>query len=94
MALSNDPLYQATVEIRISVYGHSDIWFGYFTIRQLTWQGDKEAVKYLIKHDPTFLEVYQQFIKERMLERKLSLYEKTAAITTAPVGAFGLTTRR
>jgi hypothetical protein len=86
MARSDDPIYQTTVAIRLAVYGHTDIWFGYFTLRKLTWHGDKEAVKYLLKHAPAFLEVYQQFIKETALGPKLVWYEKAAAIATAPLG--------
>ncbi|MFN8493341.1 MAG: nucleotidyltransferase domain-containing protein [Caldilineaceae bacterium] len=86
MAQARDDLYQTTVGIRMAVYGHTDIWFGYFTIRKLAWRGDKEAVKYLMQFDPTFLTVYQQLINETALAPKLLLYEKAAALATAPLG--------
>lgn len=86
MFQSTDPLYRQTVAIRLAVYGQSDIWFGYFSIRKLAWSGDKPAVKYLLTHDPTFLAVYQQFIEETDLAQKLALYAEVAALATAPAG--------
>lgn len=81
-----DPLYQTTARIRMAVYGHTDIWFGYFTIRRLAWEGDKAAARYLQQHDPAFLEAYQQFISTSSLEQKLLSYEQAARLATAPFG--------
>ena len=86
MAQAKDDLYQTTVAIRMAVYGHMDVWFGYFTVRKLVWRGDKDAVKYLEQFDPTFLTLYQEFIQETALAQKLLLYEKVAAVATAPMG--------
>lgn len=86
MMVSNDPMYRQAVEIRMAVYGHSDIWFGYFTIRKLEWQGDKAAIRYLSDHDPEFLMAYQQFIKTTDVRAKFSIYERLVSMTTAPAG--------
>jgi hypothetical protein len=34
---SDDPLYLAVADIRMAVYGHVDLWFGYFAIRGQPW---------------------------------------------------------
>lgn len=86
MAASADPLYQTALDIRIAVYGAQDLWFSYFTIRRLPWQGDKEAVRYLTEHDPDCLHCYEQFLWETGRGRKLELYAAAAALVTAPLG--------
>ncbi len=70
----------------MAVYGHMDIWFGYFTIRKMTLLGDKAACQYLDREDPAFLQIYQQFLSTSDREEKLVLYEKAAALATAPLG--------
>jgi hypothetical protein len=86
MVQSTDPLYRQTVAIRLAVYGHADIWYGYFTLRKLPWSGDKPAVQYLRTHDPAFLALYEQFIQTADLNQKMTLYAQIAALTTAPLG--------
>jgi hypothetical protein len=83
---AKDTLYQTTARIRMAVYGHTDLWFGYFTIRRRTWDGDKAAVRYLLQNDPASLEAYQQFIRAIALEQKLVHYEQAALSATAPFG--------
>src|SRR5919109_3924452 len=86
MSQAQDSLYRDTVQIRIAAYGAGDIWFGYFMMRKLPWQGDKAAIQYLRHHDHAFLERYQQFIQENNLEQKLQLYEQVAAQAASPLG--------
>ena len=86
MAASADPLYRATAGLRMAVYGHSDIWFGYFTLRRLCWRGDKAAIAYLREHDPAFLAAFQRFVAEPSFDAKLDLYGQAAALATAPAG--------
>ena len=86
MLQSPDEIYRQTVEIRMAVYGHMDIWFGYFTMRKLAWDGDKWAVRYLNEHDPAFLTSYRQFVRENDRERKFAHYEQAAAMATLPLG--------
>ena len=69
-------LYRIAVTVRMAVYGHSDTWFGYFTLRKIPWCGDKAAVNYLLHHDPSFLEEYQQFIFAQLLNKNLTSTEK------------------
>lgn len=86
MAQDADLLYQTTARIRMAVYGHTDLWFGYFAIRRMAWDGDKAAVRYLQQNDPLFLEVYEQFVVAAALEQKLLYYEQAARIAAAPLG--------
>jgi len=86
MAHDADPLYQTTARIRMAVYGHTDVWFGYFAIRRMAWDGDKAAVRYLQQNDPLFLEVYEQFVAAATPEQKLLCYEQAARIAAAPLG--------
>jgi hypothetical protein len=83
---ASDPHYQMTVSIRMAVYGHTDLWFGYFTIRKIATEGDKGAIRYLLTHDTPFLEAYQQFISTSSIEQKLEHYQRAARMVTAPLG--------
>ena len=65
----------------------SDLLTTYFLIRQVPWQGGKEAIRYLMSHDPDYFEVFQHCVAETNRERKVDLYEKVAALTLAPLGA-------
>ncbi len=41
MLASDDPLYSATVDVRMAIFGHMDVWTGYFTIRRLPYAGER-----------------------------------------------------
>jgi hypothetical protein len=83
---SPDELYQTTADMRMAVYGHADLWFNYFTIRKLDWDGDKAAVIYLREYDPAYLALYQRFISETDRQAKLAIYEQAALQATKPLG--------
>ncbi len=83
---ATNSLYQTTADIRMAVYGHSDVWFNYFTIRGLAWTGDKAAIKYLQAHDPAYLAHYQAFIQATDRQTKFEHYKTTAMLATAPLG--------
>ncbi len=87
MRLSKDPVYQAAVDLRVALYGPSDLLFGYFEIRNLTWEGEKAAVRYLMAHDPSYLDQFQQFIREDNRDHKFERYEALAELTVAPLGS-------
>jgi hypothetical protein len=86
LARATNPLYRMSAEIRMAVYGHTDLWHGYFTLHSLPWEGDKPAVAYLAEHDAEFLEAYRQFITETSVDGKLLAYERAAALAAAPMG--------
>jgi hypothetical protein len=86
LAKSEDELGRRTALIRMGIYGHTDIWFGYFTIRKLPWGGDKAAVNHLLAHDQTFLATFQRFLAASTIPEKLRLYRQAAEIAVAPHG--------
>ncbi len=83
---SCDPVYLITADIRAALYGPTDLLFSYFSIRNLLWEGEKAAVRYLIANDPAYLDLFREFIAETDRIRKFQLYEDLAALTIAPVG--------
>jgi hypothetical protein len=83
---SDDPVYLSAGELRIALYGPSDLLFGYWEIRNMRWEGDKAAIRYLVTHDPTYLDLFRRFLKEQDLERRFEAYERLAEMTTAPLG--------
>ncbi|NOZ29826.1 MAG: hypothetical protein GXP39_17500 [Chloroflexi bacterium] len=86
MLRSEDPVYLVAADVRMALYGPLDLLFGYFAIRGLRWEGDKWAIRYLMAHDPEYLELLRVFIAEPDRGRKFRLYEELAARTVAPVG--------
>lgn len=83
---SDDPLYLATADIRMMIYGPSDLFFNYFEIRRLRWDGEKTAIQYLQKHDPEYLALFNQFLAENDRQAKFRFYKQLAEMTVAPVG--------
>jgi hypothetical protein len=87
MMSSTDPLYKQAVDIRMAAYGHSDLWFGCFSIRRMEFLGDKDAIHCLWEHDPEFLSAYQRFIRsDRNRDDRFAAYEEAASLATAPMG--------
>ncbi len=86
MLASDDPVYLMAVDLRVALYGPADLLFSYFTLRQLLWEGEKEAVRYLMAHDPAYLDLFREFIFEADRLRKFALYETLAKTTVAPLG--------
>src|SRR5712691_8800724 len=83
---STDPVYLLAGDLRL-LTNISALFKAYFLIRQVPWQGEKEAIRYLMSHDPDYLEVLQHCLAETRRERKVDLYEHVAALTLAPLGA-------
>lgn len=86
MLVAREPLYQMTVDIRMAIHGHMDVWYSYFTIRGIVDTGEKNALRYLLAQDPAFLRQYQQFIHETDRSAKFARYEQTAMLALAPFG--------
>jgi hypothetical protein len=83
---SEDPVYRAAGELRITLYGIPSVLYSYFQIRKLYWEGDKAAIRYLLASDPAYADLLQQALREPNPERKLALYEQLAVLTLAPLG--------
>lgn len=73
-------------DLRLMIYGLGDIWWGYFTLRKLRWQGEKAALAYLAEHDPEFLGQLNRFMAEPDRAERFGLYKKLAERATEPVG--------
>lgn len=83
---ADDPIYRMAADLRMVVYGAADLWFGYFRVRGLRWEGDKAAIRHVAAHDPAYLDLFMRFAGETNHERKFQLYERLAALATAPLG--------
>lgn len=83
---SEDPVYLLAADLRMGLYGLSDVVFSYFRVRQLRWEGDKAAIRYLQTHDPAYWALLQRFLYAGERQHKFQLYEQLAAHTLAPVG--------
>lgn len=86
MLTAREQLYQMTVDIRMAIHGHMDVWYSYFAVRGIVDTGEKNALRYLLAHDPNFLLQYRQFIQETERSAKFARYEQTAALALAPFG--------
>jgi hypothetical protein len=83
---SDDLRYLAVADIRMAVYGHADLWFGYFAIRGQPWPGDKGAMRALEAQDPGYLALFRQFIAACERAEKARRYAELAALAAAPLG--------
>ena len=85
MLQSDDLVYRQALGVRL-LYCLSDLFVGYFRFRQLLWEGEKHAIRYLSVHDSDFLDRFNACLAETDLVNKLQLYEELALLTTAPLG--------
>lgn len=85
MATADDLVYQMAVDLRL-LYGLDDLKNDYFVLRQLPYCGEKEAVRYWMDHDPSYLRLFQETLSEADRACKVALYERLAELTLAPVG--------
>ncbi len=83
---SSDPVSLLAGDLRL-LTNISGLLRTYFLIRQVPWQGAKEAIRYLMSYDPDYVEVLQRCVAETHRERKVDLYEQVAALTLAPLGS-------
>jgi predicted nucleotidyltransferase len=83
---AEDPLYLQTLDLRMALYAPADLFFNYFRARNLRWDGDKWAIRYLNEHDPDYLILFRRFLIEPDRTRKFTLYEQLAVRALEPVG--------
>lgn len=88
MLAAEDVVYDTAVDLRL-LYMLSELTVGYFTVRNMHWDGDKSAVRCWQAHDPPFLALFQQCLVEADRRQKFALYEQLAQLTLAPVGGLG-----
>ena len=94
MVQSDDQIYLSAADLMLMT-GLADVCRSYYIARDLLWQGEKRALKYLKKHNPTFLERLQMCIGETDRMQKVSFFEALVAEALEPVAALwnpGVTT--
>lgn len=85
MAESDDPVYQTALDLRFC-FTINNLFWGYFSLRGILWEGEKKAVRYLEIHNPEFLKLVRQCLAETDRKVKFKLLENLAEIVTAPAG--------
>lgn len=85
MLASADPIYQTAVDLRLT-YMLTDVWFGYFVVRQLPWEGEKKAVRYWQTHDPDYLALFQKYLMAADRQQRFGVYTELAQRALEPLG--------
>jgi hypothetical protein len=80
-----EPAWQMVVDLRL-LYSVIEVAVHYFTVRRLSWRGEKAAVRYWAEHDPAFLGVLRRCLAAHDRQLKAVLYQELAQRTLAPVG--------
>ena len=81
---SLDDLYLDALQCRM-LYCISNCLSAYFTLRELPWRGEKEAIRYLRQHDPVYLEQFKATVSAGDIHAQFPQYEKLVDLTL-PVG--------
>ena len=89
-AAGEDAVSQAAAQVRL-LWSVFQVVAHYFTMREIPWRGEKEAIRYLIAHDPAYLDLLNRCIVELDIRRKAHLYEELAQLTLAPTGGLWTT---
>lgn len=79
---AKDPVYRMALRIRL-LYSTMDALLAYFRLRGLAWPGEKEAVRYLIRHDRRTLHALETALGHGPLRSSFTSYDRlvTAATT-------------
>lgn len=72
---SNDPLYLEALELRL-LYSMIEVICGYVAFRDISWRGEKEAVKYLKNNHPDFYNIFKSYSTSNNLADKFRFYEQ------------------
>ncbi|HEX8906187.1 MAG TPA: hypothetical protein VF771_15165, partial [Longimicrobiaceae bacterium] len=73
--LSVDPVAREAVDVRL-LYSLMEVVGHYFTVRRVPWRGEKPALRYLMRHDPGYLDRLRRCLVEADRQRKVELYEE------------------
>lgn len=71
---SDDELYQKALEFRL-LYSVIELITAYFSFRSIPWRGEKAAIKYFERNDPSFLSVFQKYTASNDLDEKMKYYQ-------------------
>ena len=83
---SADPTYRMAADVRMAIYGPQDLFWNYFAVRGLQPASEKQHIRYLQEHDPTFLADFNRFLAEPNRAEKFQRYVALAERVLAPVG--------
>ncbi len=86
MAQVDDPVYQTAVDLMLCG-GLSDICRAYFQFRDLPWEGEKAALRYLQQHEAAYLALLRACLAAGDRARKVDLFGQLVAETLRPAGA-------
>lgn len=59
---STDPVYSTALRVRL-LYSTMEALLGYFRFRGMAWPGEKEAVRYLARHDRPMLKTLERALR-------------------------------
>jgi len=82
---SGDDGYLQALEVRL-LYCLMDLLSGYFVLRGIPWKGEKAALHFLHQHDPDYLTLFQQTLRQNKLTEKFRLYSLLVEHTVAGFG--------
>lgn len=85
MVRSADPVYLTAVDLMLAS-GLSQVCRTHHLGRNIPWEGEKAAVRYLHLHNPAFLDLLQECIAAADRGYKLELYERLIREALAPIG--------
>lgn len=80
MTRSSDPVYRTALRIRL-LYSTVEALLAYFRLRGMSWPGEKEAVRYLQRHDPNVLASLRKALGDRPLMASFGTYNKLVTDT-------------
>lgn len=72
---SNDPLYHEALELRL-LYSVIELVTAYFSFRDISWRGEKAAIKYFKQNDPEFLSLFQHYSVSKNFDEKMKHYRQ------------------
>jgi hypothetical protein len=82
---SDDPVALLVLDLRL-LYCVADLYPAYFNARGIPYPGEKAMIQHLQAHDTAYLELLRRYLAATDRREKVSLYEKLAARTLAPLG--------
>ncbi len=71
---SDDAAYHAALELRL-LYSVIELVTAYFTLRDIPWRGEKDAIQFLAVHDPEYRDLLFACMRSISLKEKMRGYE-------------------
>lgn len=82
---SDDPVDHQAAELYVNGVLDS-LMVDYFNFRDLLWKGEKEAIRYWTFHDPGFLHLFMQCLKETETSSRVALLKTLCSLASKPFG--------